>query len=1775
MAMIFDIIAKDGASPAFRTVGAEAQALSKAMAEADAKMALSSKTTAAEIKTAMLGVTTSEREAAVSAKAMSAEISASMASMAQASKLAAAKTAEADAAIAKGQADLAKKTEEASVARKKSMMNVGLAAALATTAIIGESVKMAADFQQKTSILVTAAGESTKAIGHVRSGILDLAASTGASWKNLADGAYILEKAGYRDADMLQILKAGAQAAAEEGANLATVVGATSAVMHDYHLPVSAAVAVTNELKTGAGEAKATFEEFDKALGRVVPMAANAKISFADISGTLAEMTQHGISAQDAADQLQNAMRNLIGPNQVAQKMMAQLGISVNDVTTRVGDGPGGRGLAGTLQYLSTVVLQHMGPAGLVMLNTFNQSKLAAADAATMYQKLSPEAKKLADEYNNGTASLKDTTKAMKGLTDGPMGALALQYLTTDKNAHGFQQTLRNGTNQSKTYNDMMKTLTGGANGLSVALNTTMGNADGTNESIKRIAESGKNAGKDVNGWATQQKNLNQRLSEAHGEVTKLAIELGNTLLPPLTAVMGAIADHPGAVKALAIGIGVVLVAATVAWTASLVKMGVTALGALGPVGLVIAGVVVAIKLAYDHFKPFHDAWDRGWKQWGEAFSSAADTFQRGWKQITDGLDSAWHGIQGFGRNVVDVFGTIWSALTGGKKAQDDILGFFSRLPGDIGKALGQAGGVLADFGSKIPGWIMSGVSVVGDFGKKLLDRITSGLSTGAHQLADFGSKIPGWIMSGISAAGDLGKKLLDLITSGLSAGWHVLADFGKKIPGWIWDSAKAELALLDPGGKLMIAVTNGLQHASDSVLNAGKKLPGWLLDGIKSTIADVVHFFDNFFAHLFGTGPEGPGKKAGRSLIDSIVGGAVSAGVDLVTFFINFFDHLFDSGGKGSGGAIGQSGKKGGKSLIDSIVDGALSALDDLYKFITGLPDVLAKWAARQDWGKIGSKILNAIVVFFKDAKNVAIIAGAIIGLIVAASVIIILAIPAIMLLIGYALVDALVHAVKKKWHELPDIFDAGWKQISDQTGHGWKQITDATERGWKQVTGASDHGNKQNSDSFSHGWKQITDTTGGGWHNVSGTFERGWHQISGFVNSLWHDVSESFTRGWHQISGFMTQLWHELSGAFERGWHQISGLVTSLWHDVSSSFEHGWHQISGFASSLWHEVAGFFTNLWHDVTGAVNSMADGIRTGWDKIKGYFSEPINWVIRVVYNGGIVPLWNSVAGIVGDNAKLTNLPGFDKGGGLPGYSATDNQLASVRSGEHIWTPEEVTAAGGHHSVAAMRSAVLGNKPVRVMGGDGGYAVGGGVNLFGLGGGGAGFAGLSNLTLPAGASTGAAAAQQFTQQQTALQAAGSAPDNSWIGKLAHDVAHPSNILGDLKQLVAGALTALATPVIHGLESAADGALGKLGMGRLAAEGVHKMGDGFLALFARKDAEYAAQQAASSAAGLLQVGNGTDIVNDARRYLGQQYILGGDPYGPGGTDCSGLVDRVMSDLGHRLPGRPLTYQLVGMGQAINYADALPGDLVFTNYGEGGIPGPGHVGIYEGGGRMIDDPNPSSVVREESVWETPGAVRRLLVDHLPTPTLPNAGGSGLQSIAQMMLNGRGWGNQWDAFNRVVSKESDWDVTIHNGGGHGYIGPNSAYGLPQALPGDKMASAGADWQTNGTTQLRWMMDYISSRWGDPNGAWANEQSAGWYAAGGMPPIGRPVWVGEQGPERVIFGQQAQVLSHRDSMGSRSGALIHNDEMHIHNDVDLDLVLQQAEFRERAGHFG
>lgn len=81
----------------------------------------------------------------------------------------------------------------------------------------------------------------------------------------------------------------------------------------------------------------------------------------------------------------------------------------------------------------------------------------------------------------------------------------------------------------------------------------------------------------------------------------------------------------------------------------------------------------------------------------------------------------------------------------------------------------------------------------------------------------------------------------------------------------------------------------------------------------------------------------------------------------------------------------------------------------------------------------------------------------------------------------------------------------------------------------------------------------------------------------------------------------------------------------------------------------------------------------------------------------------------------------------------------------------------------------------------------------------------------------------------------------------------------------------------------------------------------------------------------------------------------------------------------------------------------------------------------------------------------------------------------------------------DQFDCLDALWTRESNWRVYADNP-------TSSAYGIPQALPGEKMASAGADWATNPATQIRWGLGYIADRYGSPCGAWGHSQAYGWY---------------------------------------------------------------------------
>nr|BFF10193.1 hypothetical protein GCM10025699_14960 [Microbacterium flavescens] len=99
------------------------------------------------------------------------------------------------------------------------------------------------------------------------------------------------------------------------------------------------------------------------------------------------------------------------------------------------------------------------------------------------------------------------------------------------------------------------------------------------------------------------------------------------------------------------------------------------------------------------------------------------------------------------------------------------------------------------------------------------------------------------------------------------------------------------------------------------------------------------------------------------------------------------------------------------------------------------------------------------------------------------------------------------------------------------------------------------------------------------------------------------------------------------------------------------------------------------------------------------------------------------------------------------------------------------------------------------------------------------------------------------------------------------------------------------------------------------------------------------------------------------------------------------------------------------------------------------------------------------------------------------------------GAKATARSMASANyGWGaDQFSCLESLWTKESGWNYQAYNAS-------SGATGIPQSLPGNKMASAGADWQTNASTQIAWGLQYIASAYGTPCSAWGHSQATDWY---------------------------------------------------------------------------
>jgi phage-related protein len=746
------------------------------------------------------------------------------------------------------------------------MKGPGIAAGLVGVAV----VKMAADFETSTTRLVTSAGETEKSIGGVRQGILQLAGEVGVSAGNLSAAFYQIGSAGYNGAAGLGVLKAAEEGAKAENASGVDVAKALTSAMRDYYPTVSKASDVTKVsadvmskfiATTSAGQL--TFQDLASALHSVLPAASVAKVGLDDVLGALASMTVHGMSADQATQNMAHAIGHLQTVTAPQAKELALLGMTAQQVSGDLGK----KGLTGTMEEIATAIQQHMGPAASgVILNL-----------QTALSRLSPAVQNLGRQALDGSMSWKDYTKAAGALAPELQGQ-ASSFATLAKTTHGIGQEQKSASDVLQTYSQALKSATGDQTGMNVALMLTGQNADYTNGAVKKVSGASADAKGNVRGWGDIQATLNQKLAEAKGSLDALAISVGEKLLPVASKIVGVFSDvlkwftqHQAVAKTLAIVIGVVLVAAFVAATIAVWNFTVALLA--NPVVLIVTAIVVAIAAAayliisnWSHIAGFFsDVWHAvvGFFSdavhavgaaidfWlhipdliGHALGNLAGLLGKlavnGWHGFTHGLSVAWHATLAFLANLPHEIGFALGFLTGllVRLAIDGWRGFthglsvaftatvdwFKRLPDNLQKLNDKAESWLRDAGAKVIKGLWHGVTTAFDsvvtFFRELPDNLKKHFTNAAE-----------WLHSpGLTVIKGLGKGIVDAFENVVN--WFKnlprnIGGFFKDVGSW----------LKDAGYNLVMGLIHGIENAASAAWHAVTSFASGLVSGFKSAM--------------------------------------------------------------------------------------------------------------------------------------------------------------------------------------------------------------------------------------------------------------------------------------------------------------------------------------------------------------------------------------------------------------------------------------------------------------------------------------------------------------------------------------------------------------------------------------------------------------------------------------------------------------------------------------------------------------------------------------------------------------------------------------------------------------------------------------------------------------------------------------------------------------------------------------------------------------------------
>lgn len=817
---------------------------------------------------------------------------------------------------------------------------------------------------------------------------------------------------------------------------------------------------------------------------------------------------------------------------------------------------------------------------------------------------------------------------------------------------------------------------------------------------------------------------------------------VGNIILDVLTMVFNGLSKLPPEwLAAIAMGIAGVF---------SALLLGAGGPVALA-VGAVI-GLAAAFASAYEHSKPFKDAIDSITGSISSGFLPIAAQVKSAWesqiKPAWDGMASAIRDNvlpvlqelgDKFGGQVVPAIGTLVEMLTtkaipgilGFMEAAAPVVGFFVDVFGtaivnaieavvrSVGGGLQAVGGIFQAFTGLFTGNWQTFWDGIKNIGEGILRAIVGifGFSLDEFQgmLSGWGATISGAWNSAWQGISDfftgIWDGIVNFITGTIPAAWDSLVtgvqnaigavgEWFAKLPeniGWAlgyaigtviqWGidlkngmeqaavavlawfialPAKIEAAVSNAAAWLLVTGTNIIEGLKTGVTNGWNAFIQWWRD----LPANIEAFFDNAGTWLLQTGID---------ILAGLINGIVSGYTAVDTWFRDLHSKIwafFD----GAPGWLSQAGS------------------DILAGFLNGL---LGAWTSVTNWI---SEFTAGFLQGIKDALGIA-------------------SPSTVMAEIGGWVIQGFIDGVQAAWGAALAFFGGLWQGIVDivRTSLSGIQslvttivggIVTAWEGFWNTVSAVANNiwnGLRNTWDAFVNGIRTIYNGFSTAlqqawqlfWNTIQYTAQAVWAAIqvlwNGFTTAIrqvydafaalfrgdWQGFWDGIRNAAQTIWNALQQAWNIFTTAIQNIYNTWSAWLTNVWNSL-------WNGIRTVAENVWNAITSFIDRALTNVQNIVSGAADRIGQIWRRVANFFRDPINWVIDVVINRGILGGWNTVMGWIGASslqvAPLGMLPVFAKGGEVPltpGARANrDSVQAMLMPGEYVFSKRAIANMGG-------------------------------------------------------------------------------------------------------------------------------------------------------------------------------------------------------------------------------------------------------------------------------------------------------------------------------------------------------------------------------------------------------------------------------------------------------------------------------------------------------------